>query len=149
MQTQNTKKKIELIFAVFLFVFVFLPVLTEAVEAPPPTGDTRGTGITYECGSAGTDGKFLYGNCTFQDLVAATKRVTDYGAKFALSFSVVVLAVVGGRYMVYADNAGERKKTHSMLTSVLIGIGFILAAWLMVTLITTSLLNPNIVRFSM
>ncbi len=133
---------------IFLCTLFFLPIFTKGAEAPLPT-DSKGTGITYECGSEGTDGKIVYGNCNFNDLVAATKRVTDWGAKFALAFSVVVIAVVGGRYMFYADNANERKKTHEMLWKVLIGIAVILAAWLIVTLITGSLLKPNIVRFGM
>ncbi len=132
---------------IFLFFLFFLPLFTKGAEAPLEPGE-KGTGITYECGVK-VDGKTIYGNCDFNDLVAATKKVTDWGAKFALSFSVVVIAFVGGRYMFYADNASERKKTHEMLWKVLIGIAFILAAWLIVTLITKALLRPDIVKFGM
>ncbi len=135
---------------IFLFLLIFLPVLVfgdVSVTASPNTG------ITYECvqigaGPKDANGKAtdVYGNCNFENLVAATKKVTDWGAKFALSFSVVVIAVVGGRYMFYADNASERTKTHEMLWKVLIGIAFILAAWLIVTLITKALLGNAVLQ---
>ncbi|HEY4509124.1 MAG TPA: hypothetical protein VJC13_02475 [Candidatus Paceibacterota bacterium] len=145
-QKQNFAPRTTLKFKSFFVLFI---IFSTAVSLPifvhADVSKTSGnTGITYECGDGPTAG-----DCSFQDLVAATKNVTNFGAKFAISFSVVILALVGGRYMFYADNAGERKKTHAMLTSVVIGIVVILAAWLIVTLITTSLLKPDVVQFGM
>ena len=115
-------------FAVSLLLLFSFPVFSNAQESAPNTG------ITYECKNGD-----VYGNCTFADLVAATKKITDFGAGFALMFSVVVIVVAGARYMIYADNAGKRADASKMLWSVAKGIILILAAWLIVTLILSGL----------
>lgn len=126
---------------VFFFSLVFLPIFAKAV--PSERTKANETGFTYECGDNNKDGNTA-GNCTFEDLVAATRKVVNWGVTFALAFSVVVIAVVGGRYMVYATNSSKRQETNAMLFKVLKGIVFILAAWLIVTLITNALLGKAI-----
>ncbi len=123
----------------FLLVLFFLPAFTKA--APSANTTDKKTGITYECGDGTTAG-----DCTFDDLVAGTKKVVNFGAKFALMFSVVVIAVAGGRYMISPDKQDERGKANAMLLSVAKGIIFILVAWLIVTLILNGLGVNNIVK---
>ena len=138
----NKLRKILAVAPVFLLVCILfcVPVLTHSAETAG-----GGTGITYECGevAAGTSG-----NCDFNDLIIAIQRVTNYGAEFALLFSVVVIAVAGAKYMTSGENAGERTKANKMLISVVKGIALILAAWLIVTLITNALV-PGVVTFGM
>ena len=128
---------------VFLFALVFLPVFAHAVASADTTA--KKTGITYECGDNSPDGKVATsGNCDFADLVAATRKAVNFGVTFALMFSVVVIAVAGGQYMFYSDNPAKRKEVNAMLWKVVIGIVFILAAWLIVTLITRALLGNSV-----
>ena len=134
----NIKRTGVVIATAFLFC---LPISVEAqgVVNNPSGGSTqysKQTGITYDC-SLETGSR--PGECTFQDLIIATRRVINWGTLFALAFSVVVIAVAGGRYMISGDNAGERTKANNMLLSVVKGIAFILTAWLIVTLITNAL----------
>lgn len=124
----DTKKIYSSLILTLLAFLFYLPVFSNAQSSAPNTG------ITYECVN-GT----IYGNCTFADLIAAIKKITDYGAKFALMFSVVVIAYAGFRYMISGDNQGERTKANKMLLSVAWGVGYILAAWLIVTLILSGL----------
>ncbi len=124
---------------VFLTIFLFLPVIT--YSAPSEATQNDRTGITYECGDGQTAGE-----CDFNDLLGAVKRVVDYAVGITLAFSVIVIAYVGGEYIVYADNPSKRSAANDRLVKVLKGMAFIMTAWLIVTLITNSLLKENIIR---
>ena len=65
----------------------------------------------------------------------------------ALSFSVVVLVVAGFKYMTSGGNASKRQEANKMFTKVIIGIVVVVAAWLIVRLITSTLLDPSVVQF--
>jgi hypothetical protein len=96
---------------------------TPGVTVNPSTGtngSSGGTmnGIVYEC-----NGK-LPGDCTFDDLLNAIKRILNWFTKFALAFSIVVFAYAGYLYMISGDNPGKRREANSMLEKVAIGIFF-------------------------
>ena len=150
----NARKINGIIASIFLFISVLTPtVILAQVQSgtqvdytkvnPSTATDAKQTGITYECGNGVTAG-----DCTFSDLVAATIKVTNFGAIFALSFSVVVIAYAGVKFMISGDFPAERTKAKSMLWKVVIGIIVILAAWLIVTLITNALV-PGVVQFGL
>lgn len=131
----------------FLFATISLPVFVSAQPQGP--AQVQNTGIVYDCQNEHANLASRPGECTFQDVLNAIKKVIDWATVFTLAFSVVVIAVAGGRLMISGDNAGERTKAREMLRKVAIGIIFILAAWLIVTLITNALLNSNIIKFGM
>lgn len=131
----NIKKIGGFIQVLFLTVLLSVPFLTYSVEDPDMEDKT---GITYYC---------LDGNCDFQDLLNAVKRVVDFAVGFTLFFSVIVIAYAGFKYMISGDNAGERKKANDMLLSVVKGIVFILAAWLIVSLILRALNVDTPIQF--
>ena len=133
-------------FAVITWIILFaLPVLIYAQGQQPPVPPNPAptpagaSGITWECNPPG--------QCTFGDLINAVKTVVKWGTIFALEFSVVVLVVAGFRYMISGQKADERAKANKMLRSVVIGIIFILAAWLIVTLIISGLKVTGIETF--
>ncbi len=117
-----------------IFVLFLSPLFVSA--------QTKGTGIVYVC----NQGQANEGDCTFNDLLAAVRKVINQGTIIALGFSVVVIAYAGYRYMISGSNPGERTKANKMLQSVAIGIFFVLAAWLIVNLITTSLLKEDVLQ---
>ena len=140
----------KIISLVTVFVLLCMPIFSEAEERgttgnTPPPPDYVDTGITYDCANERRDTK--YGECTFEDVVKATKSLVNYAIKFALFFSVIVIAVAGGRYMMSGDNASERAKANKMLLSVVKGTVIVIAAWLIVNLITTALLRPGVITF--
>ena len=141
----NTKKTGKLIGTFFLIVLLAVPFFAYSAESDASKNEE--TGITYECASVGPDGKEIIGNCDFQDLLNAVKKVMDYAVGFTLFFSVVVIAWAGFKYMISGDNSGERKKANDMLLSVVKGIVFILAAWLIVSLILRALGVNSIIQF--
>ena len=125
----------------FLFL---LPVFVAGQSIVPKQNNT---GITYDCQNE-NPGQPKPGECTFQDLIKAVQKVVKWGTIFALEFSVVVIAYAGFTYMTSGNNPGKRAEANTMLKKVLIGIGFILGAWLIVTLITNGLLlKPEISTF--
>lgn len=124
---------------IFLLGFIFVPAVSYS-EASKDTA-AKNTGITYECGDDATAG-----NCDFNDLILATKKVVNFGTTFALFFSVIVISYAGFIYMTSGGNATQRGKANEMLFSVLKGIGFMLCAWLIVTLITNTLLKESVTK---
>lgn len=130
-------KKIKIFSLIISLIIIAFPIFV--YSAPSPDTTNNKTGITYECG----DGKTA-GNCDFTDLVTATQRVVNIAVKYALFFSVIVIAYAGFRYMKSGDNPGERTKANEMLKKVAIGIAVIMSAWLIVNLITVELLGKNL-----
>ncbi len=106
----------------------------------PPKDSGENTGIVYVCTGGAA------GDCTFADLIQAINKVVNFGITLALSFSVVVIAWAGGRIMISADNPGERTKAKQMFVKVAWGIFFMLAAFLIVKLITTALLTDAVLN---
>lgn len=139
----DTFKKIGL--HIFCLSLLFFPLL---VSAQVPQGNIFG--ITYQCSpKQSASGVTVYGECNFQDLVLATQLLVNWATGFALAFSVIVIAWAGFKYMISGDNPGERKAANKMLTKVLIGIGFIIGAWLIVKLIVSGLgVNTGPINFT-
>lgn len=127
---------------ILLFIFTFLlfsfPVFAFAQEE---SSTTKGKGgLIYEC--AGIGGR--PGECTWQDLIAAIQKAVDWGAVLAISLSVVVIAYAGFIYMTSGGSPSERTKANKMFQKVGIGIFAIMCAWLIVNLITSSLLKDSL-----
>ena len=137
MITERTKKIYVGLTLSLVFAFCF-PITSNAISLKADTG------ITYDC--ANENPTQAPGDCTFNDVISAIQKLLTWGRNFALAFSVVVLAYAGFKYMVSGDNAGERAKANQMFFKVAIGIFFILAAWLVVDLITNALLGKSLVN---
>jgi asparagine N-glycosylation enzyme membrane subunit Stt3 len=138
--TSILKKNTILNITFFAFLLFFIiPNLAKAqgtvTPPPPPTG----TGITYECVRSGPNNTQIYGDCTFNDLMAAVVKVVNWATVFAVSFSVVVITWAGALYMVSGANASKRTEANKMLRKAVIGLVFMLSAWLIVTLIASGL----------
>ncbi len=128
-----------------IFIFLSMLIFPSFVYADTPVAPAKvNTGITYDC--ANENGNTKYGECDFNDLILGTKKVINYAVTFALAFSVVIIAVAGFKYMISGDNASERSKANAMLKKVITGIVVIMAAWLIVTLITSQLLREDVLE---
>ena len=125
---------------------LFIPILTYA-----QTTNVKDTGLVYDCELSHfyrfNGQKTLPGECTFEDLIYEVQNVVTFGRNLALELSVIVLVIAGFRYMISGDKPDERKKANAMLLNVVKGIIFIIAAWLIVKLITSALLKSTISTF--
>ena len=111
-----------------LFIFIVFPVVVL------PQGTEQG--LTYECYSGG-----VYGNCSFDDLVMATKNFINKITIIVLELTVFIIAYAGFQYMTSGGNVSQRASATRMLFSVVKGIAIIVAAWLIVTLIANALVT--------
>ncbi len=108
---QKLKKVLIQLLAISLFV---LPLFVFAQPINPgtlsPATEESGTGITYSCvqAGAGLGGTDLYGNCNFNNLIAAVSKFFKVAIPMALAFSVVIIAYAGFLYMTSGDNASKR-----------------------------------------
>ena len=139
MTYSHNTKRMSLVFSFILFTLSFFPLFfayAQNVIVP--------TGITYDC--ANQNFNRAEGDCRFEDLIFAVQKVVNYARNLALGISVIVLVVAGFRYMISGDKPAERAKANQMLWKVVLGIFFILAAWLIVKLITNALI-PGINTF--
>lgn len=107
------------------------------------SGGDSGTGLTYECKKI-VNGTDVYGECDYSDLILAVKKFFKVATPLALAFSVVVIAYAGFLYMKSGNNASQRTKANEMFIKIAWGVFFMLGAWVIVTLITDSLLNVNV-----
>lgn len=126
------------IFCLFflLLLFIFLP----AVSSAQTQTTAKASGIVTVCTDSG--GKDV--PCDSLDqLIGAVHTVINYAVSFALFFSVIVLARAGWIYMNSGGSSSELKKAHDMFGKVVVGIFWVLGAWLVVNLIVTALVNPS------
>ncbi len=126
---------------VTLTFLLFLPTFAFAAPSTPPDANTTAkTGITYEC-SQTVNGVTTYGNCNIDDVIAAVNKLVDFARNVGLGFSVIVIAYAGIIYLMSDGKPAELTRANKMFVKVGYGIFFILAAWLIVHLITNSLLS--------
>jgi hypothetical protein len=77
--------------------------------------------------------------CTFQDLITLVgDTITFIIEKIIAPLLVLGLVYHGARMVIYPDKAAERAKIKKGLWAMLIGVVFMLGAWLIVKTITVS-----------
>ena len=134
----NLKKRSVVIISLFVFC---LPLFAYGVV----TQEKKNTGLVYDCELAyeGVPAKTdpRPGECTFYDLIYEVQNIVAFGRNLGLELSVIVLAIAGFKYMTSGGNASKRAEANQMLLKVVYGIIFIIAAWLIVSLITSTLLK--------
>jgi hypothetical protein len=126
-----------------LFVFPTLALASDTGSPPVKSG------ITYECGTrTASDGTPIYGECSFDDLIAATLYAINYASLIAIGLVGIVIAWAGFKYMTSEGNPGKRAQANGVLTKAVIGMAFILGAWLIVQFIVKALgINTGAVVF--
>ena len=157
---KKIKKNIgKMILAFTFLISISLPMLSFA-EASAAT-KAGNTGISFECAqtpAVDADGNPITdssgnqimqdGNCTFADLISAVQYVVNFAVlKVALPFSVVIITWAGILYMRSGGNAGKRAEANDMFVKVLWGIGWVLGAWLVISLIMKTLASSDVPLF--
>ncbi len=106
-----------------------LPTLLFAAD-PPPT--VTGAGGLIPC--AGPD-------CNFGDFILLIQKVMAFLLKIAVPIAVVLFSWAGFQYITAVGDEGKIKNARSMMTSVFVGFGIALAAYLIVNVLTTVFLK--------
>lgn len=123
MRTNNINKKIKKIFPI-LFLIIIIPILTNAQ-----------TKIIPDCGALNV--------CGYGELLQLVNNIIKWIIMISVPIAAGVFAWAGFSMMIGADNPGKRKDSIDMMKKVFIGFVFILAAWIIVTTITNTLLSPE------
>lgn len=137
--TTGIKKASALLGLAFLLAFSLVPAISWADPSPDNAKKENLNRLIYECGTGDTAG-----NCNFDDMIAASKQFVNWGTTFALEFTVAIIAYIGYNYMISVDNPKAKSEAKAMLIKTLLGIAWILGAWLVVTLIANALLGDPI-----
>lgn len=133
----SLKKILSILVSVFIFPISAGAVTNAVVNSVPVVSK-----LIYQCKQSVTINgvsKDIYGNCSWADLIAATKNAVNYITVLAIGFSVVVIAFIGFKILTSEGSPGALKEAKEMAQKVVIGMFFIICAWAIVTLIATGL----------
>ena len=106
-------------FAIILFISIAMPVFA---QTPPNTNPL------VPCDGIQT-------KCNFAQLMAMVDRIVDFIIDLILPIGAIVISYVGFLYLSSGGSPETRKKAKGIFVKVVIGIIFILAAWLIVNTI--------------
>lgn len=135
-----------------VFVFTSLPflatgqILPDAGDGvgestPPPPSEPQseqsqqgGGGLVPDCPPEG---------CGWTELLILAQNVMNFLIIISLPLSAIAFAYAGFLYLTAAGSEDKIKKAHEIFKNVAIGLFFVLAAWLIVWLIISTLLRED------
>lgn len=124
MHINFVNKKIGELLAMFiLFLIILVPVLVSAQDFIP-------------CGGPGQH------DCGYYDLLQLVNNIINWIIKISVPVAAGVFAWAGIKYMT-TGIADQKSAAKEMLHKVFIGFVFILAAWIIVTTVTNTLLKDE------
>jgi len=83
--------------------------------------------------------------CGWPELVLLSSNLVTFLIAISIPLSAVAFAWAGFLYLTAAGNEEKINKAHSIFWKVGIGLVFVLSAWLIVWLITSTLLDPDFI----
>lgn len=96
--------------------------------------DAAGNTITDSAGNP-VKGKV----CGFSDLITLVQKVIEYIFILTVPITAIVFAYAGYLFLTSGENSNKRKDAKNAMIKVVIGIAVVMSAWLIVTLIVTTL----------
>ncbi|MEK7551892.1 MAG: hypothetical protein AAB534_00565 [Patescibacteria group bacterium] len=121
------KEHYKIITGFFLLAIIFL--LPQLLFAQSP----RDTGLLPDCGA----------NCDFNHLMELANNIMRFIIMVSIPLTAIIFSYAGFLYITAAGNESQIHHAHDIFIKVAIGFFFILAAWLIVYLITSTLLDPT------
>ena len=83
--------------------------------------------------------------CGYNDFLELIKRVFDYLVMFAVPLAAGVIVIGGAKMMMSGTNASERSKAISIIKMAVWGLVIVLASYLIVKLVFTTLVKPDVI----
>ncbi|MBP9771528.1 MAG: hypothetical protein KBD16_01225 [Candidatus Pacebacteria bacterium] len=80
-------------------------------------------------------------DCNFSDFITLIQRIMNFLLKIAIPIAVVLFSWAGFQYLTAMGDEGKIKSARSLMTSVFVGFGIALAAYLIVNVLTTVFLG--------
>lgn len=119
-------------------------VASPSITETPARVDNSAFGL-IPCGRKAGQGA-VSEPCTACHAVIAGKNLIDYLTRIMVVVAVAVIVAMGVLYIVSGVNANLKKTAKAGLTAVLIGLIFMLSAWLIVSTLLRFLANPSVVQ---
>ena len=122
-----------------VFMLLFTPFLVLAQpsfvgDVAPACGDIDGDGIA--------DGS---GMCQYCDLMPLAERIIEFLIFFGIVVAILVIIYAGWLYLTAGSNAGQITTAHSRLRAAIFGLIIVLAAWLIIELIVSFLVDGAVI----
>ena len=102
-----------------------------------------GAAIVPSCGVSVDQGGHLINPCGFDALMQLIQNAITFLLWFTVPVAALLFSYAGFLYLTAGDNPGNVEKAHKIFKDAVIGVVIMLVAWLVVYLITTTLLKPN------
>src|SRR3989344_341006 len=77
--------------------------------------------------------------CDFNALIVLANNIMSIAIYLAILVAVAMFAYAGFLYLTSAGDTGKMKQAHTIFTNAAVGFIFVLAAWLIITLILDAL----------
>ncbi|KKT75505.1 MAG: hypothetical protein UW71_C0002G0005 [Parcubacteria group bacterium GW2011_GWB1_44_7] len=77
--------------------------------------------------------------CDFNALIVLANNIISIAIYLAILVAVAMFAYAGFLYLTSAGDTGKMKQAHTIFTNAAVGFIFVLAAWLIITLILSAL----------
>jgi len=124
----------------FLLATIFLLpqfLFAQETQNPGPTAQREtSSGLLPACGA----------DCDFNNLMQLANNVIRFVFVISIPIAAAAFAYAGFLYITAAGNESQIHHAHDIFVKVAIGFFFILAAWLIVYLITSTLLKPDYIN---
>lgn len=126
---KKESKKIAILAILFQAFFFASPALALPTGLVPIVPDA-----CYAKPTVGADGRVTV-TCGWNEFMQMGQNIINDAIYFAAMLAIISIVYAGYLYMTSGDDAGARKTANKVLWSVVQGIFFTLAAWLLVTTI--------------
>ena len=126
------RKAPQILVSFFLLAVIFL--LPQFLFAAIQGGGSEPTpsGLRPDCGA----------DCGFSHLMQLANNIMRFIIMVAIPLTAIIFSYAGFLYITAAGNETQIHHAHDIFIKVATGFFFILAAWLIVYLITSNLLDP-------
>ncbi len=126
---QNHPSFLRLFLLGLISLFIFLPLVSlEAAPLVPCDGTIKSP-------------------CTFGSFLKLVQNVINYLLILAVPIATAFFAYAGFLVMTSGDDSGRRGRAWQIFKDIGWGVFWILAAWMVVSIIVTTLANPNISKY--
>ena len=130
------RSTIFLAISVLIFVAAATPFSAQAVWVPGQPVVPCGLSSAPEKGETGWD---YTKECDFNGIIKLAENIISIGIYLAILVAVAMFAFAGWLYLTSAGDTGKMKQAHTIFTNAALGFVFVLAAWLIITLVLGAL----------
>lgn len=128
----NLKKPIAFFLSTLFFLFMVLPVFNVLAADATTGNDGRNTDYgLVPCGNKIENGKIM-DPCDSNSVIKLIDNLMKFGFYLVSFVMVAVIAYGGFRYITSLGDPGKVKESWASFKSILIGVAWMLAAWLLV-----------------